>query len=88
MQHHLPVQGASQGGDGYEGLPDPADGPGEDVVELHAVDGVPALLHGEQRHGVTRGHVQRVWSTGGDGARVRTRPLQLHVHQCRASGTL
>lgn len=60
MQYHLALQGAPQRGHCDKGLPDPTDGPGEDVVKLHAVDAVPSLLHGVQGHRVTRGHVDGI----------------------------
>lgn len=63
MQHHLALQGAPQRSHCDEGLPDTADAPREDVVKVHAVDGVPSLLHGVQGHGVTGGHVDGVCNT-------------------------
>lgn len=63
MQHHLTVKGAPEGSHCDKWLPNSTDGPGEDVVELHAVDGVPALLHGVQGHRVTSGHVDGICET-------------------------
>ena len=63
VQHHLSVQRTPERGNGDERLPGSTDGPREDVVQFDALDGVAALLHREQRHGVTGGHVHHICKT-------------------------
>lgn len=63
MQHHLTVKGAPEGSHSDKWLPNSTYGPGEDVIELHAVDGVPTLPHGVQGHRVTSGHVDGICET-------------------------